>query len=96
MLRNDVLPIVDFQNAFIQAKKSLSDNLQEYLSFNDNNVFISRFPVLQYPTKVVSFNPEKSPNIKGVLTGIKGQYLIFDAKNVINIRKYEGYEVEIT
>ena len=51
------------------------------------------YPVLQYPTKVSSFNLDKTPLIEGKLLGIKGQYLIFDS-GVINIRKYSGYELE--
>ena len=51
------------------------------------------FPVDHYPTKVKSFNFDKSPEVAGVLQGIKGQYLIFDT-GVINIRKFTGYEVE--
>lgn len=96
MLRNDVLQIASFQDAFNLVRKSLSSELQQYLSFNDNTIFLARFPVLQYPSKIVSFNPEKSPSIEGVLTGIKGQYLMFDAKKVMNVRKFEGYEVVIT
>lgn len=96
MLRNDVLQLADFQDAFNLVQKSLSDEFQEYLYLADKNTFIGRFPVLQYPRKIVSFNPEKTPCIEGVLTGIKGQYLMFDSKNVINIRKFEGYEVLIS
>jgi hypothetical protein len=51
------------------------------------------YPVQQYPTKVVSLNFDKQPNIEGILLGIKGQYLIFDI-GVINIRKFTSYEVE--
>jgi len=52
------------------------------------------YPVLQYPSKVKSFNFDKEPLVSGILEGIKGQYLIFDS-GVINIRKYSGYEVEM-
>jgi hypothetical protein len=52
------------------------------------------YPVLQYPSKVKSFNFDKEPLVSGILEGIKGQYLIFD-NGVINIRKYSGYEVEV-
>ena len=95
MLRNEVLPAADFQEAYNRAQTSLTVELRKYLCSNDS-VFTSRFPVLQYPSKIISFNPEKSPYIEGVLTGIKGQYLMFDAEKVINIRKFEGYEVVIT
>ena len=33
--------------------------------------------------------------IEGTLTGIKGQYLMFDYLNVLNIRKHQGYVVSI-
>ena len=53
-----------------------------------------RYPVLHYPSKVSSFNLDKQAEIKGVLQGIKGQYLIFDS-GVINMRKYAGYELTV-
>ena len=52
------------------------------------------YPVLQYPVKVKSFNFDKTPQISGVLNGVKGQYLIFD-NGVINIRKFAGYTVDV-
>lgn len=52
------------------------------------------YPVSQYPVKVSSFNFDKTPEVSGVLNGIKGQYLIFD-KGVINMRKFSGYQVEM-
>ena len=54
-----------------------------------------RYPVLEYPTKVTSFNLDKNPVAGGILLGIKGQYLIFDA-GVINMRKYGGYQLSLT
>lgn len=51
------------------------------------------YPVLEYPTKVTSFNFDKQPVVEGVLKGIKGQYLILDT-GVINIRKFGAYHVE--
>lgn len=95
MLRNDVLEDVDFQESFNTALGSIPDKLKNYLHL-DTSIFKGRYPVLEYPVKVVSFNQEKSPSISGVLNGIKGQYLLFDANNVINIRKYQGYEVRVT
>lgn len=53
------------------------------------------YPVIEHPTKVVSFNMDKNPVVEGQLMGIKGQYLIFDT-GVINIRKYTAYEVELS
>ena len=54
------------------------------------------FPVLRYPEKVKSLNLEKTPDFRGVLKGIKGQYLIFEDNTVFNIRGSEGYYVSLT
>lgn len=51
------------------------------------------FPVQQYPVKVTSLNFDKTPEISGVLQGIKGQYLILD-RGVLNVRKFGGCHVE--
>jgi hypothetical protein len=53
------------------------------------------FPVDTYPVKIKSFNLDKNPEVSGILQGVKGQYLLLDT-GVINIRKFSGYEVEIT
>lgn len=60
----------------------------------DEEVLNIAFPVLEYPTKITSFNFDKNPEVTGTLMGIKGQYLIFD-NGVINIRKFGSYEVEV-
>lgn len=52
-----------------------------------------RYPVLSYPQKVTAFNFDKDPDVKGTITGIKGQYLLLDT-GVINIRKFTSYQVE--
>ncbi len=52
------------------------------------------YPVLEYPRVVKSFNLDKTPSVGGTLTGIKGQYLIFDT-GVINMRKYGGYQLSL-
>lgn len=52
------------------------------------------YPVLNYPLKVSSFNFDKTPEVSGVLQGIKGQYLILDT-GVINMRKFTAYQVAI-
>jgi hypothetical protein len=53
------------------------------------------YPVLQYPNKVNSLSLDKTPQFQGKLTGIKGQYLLFDDGTVFNIRGSEGYVVTI-
>lgn len=53
------------------------------------------YPVNRYPDKVKSFNLDTNPEVSGILEGIKGQYLLLDS-GVINVRKYSGYEVELS
>lgn len=50
------------------------------------------YPVKVWPEKIKTHNLDKTPEVEGVLEGIKGQYLILDT-GVINIRKFTGYEV---
>ena len=55
--------------------------------------FAFSYPVLRYPDKLTAFNLDKQPDIRGILLGIKGQYLIFE-DGVLNLRKHGGYELE--
>lgn len=50
------------------------------------------YPVQVWPEKIKTHNLDKTPEVEGVLEGVKGQYLILDT-GVINIRKFTGYEV---
>lgn len=53
------------------------------------------YPILEFPSKIQSINLEKTPNVSGVLMGIKGQYLIFDC-GVINIRNIAGFNLTMS
>lgn len=75
--------IAALQQRFPDQIKSLQEVVQEF-----------RYPVLQYPQKIKSFNLDQSPDVAGTLLGIKGQYLLFDT-GVINIRKFTAYQVEL-
>ncbi|APJ05096.1 hypothetical protein AXG55_05445 [Silvanigrella aquatica] len=44
--------------------------------------------------KYKSINLDKNPEIEGVITGIKGQYLFF-GEQVFNMRRHEGYVVNM-
>ncbi|OPX56681.1 Protein of unknown function [Oceanospirillum multiglobuliferum] len=60
----------------------------------DAQPFVFQYPIEHYPTKVSALSLDKTPEITGVLQGIKGQYLILDT-GVLNIRKFNAYEVEL-
>jgi hypothetical protein len=67
---------------------------EDAIELLDAPVIELNFPVEQYLEKISSFNFDKTPEVSGVLQGIKGQYLIFD-KGVINIRKFGSYQVSL-
>jgi len=62
----------------------------------DDAIFKIIYPVKNFPEKVNSLGFDKQPLIKGVLAGVKGQYLIFDGGNVFNVRTHTGYQVNLT
>jgi len=66
----------------------------ELLPEAERQVRTFRYPVRRWPEKVSSLNLDKTPEVGGVLEGIKGQYLIFES-GVINLRKYSGYRLEV-
>jgi hypothetical protein len=68
-------------------------DLRDFISDNDE-VFEFNYPIEKYPSKVKSINLEKVNSYSGILSGIKGQYLIFEDESVINLRKYTGYELQ--
>jgi len=72
----------------------VSSEYQQYL-LSSNEITEITYPVLEYPKKITSTNLDKSQVISGTLTGIKGQYLIFNNETVINIRRHGGYKIEI-
>jgi hypothetical protein len=71
------------------------DELKQYIS-SDNTVTEIKYPVTKYPNKVKSVKLERTPNIVGVLLGIKGQYLLLDEDRVFNIRSHEGFISELS
>ena len=95
MLKNQV-PELDLQAEAKAAVEQYQAALQPLIGSVPEplaaNPYVFDYPVLQYPTKVTSLNPDKQPLIEGQLLGIKGQYLLLDS-GVINLRKFAGYVV---
>lgn len=94
MLKNDT-PEVDLVAEKERIKPLLPKEVQEYYIENSKKEYKIDFPVLKYPDKVNSLNLTKTPNYKGKLMGVKGQYLIFEDNTVFNVRNYEGFVVDI-
>jgi hypothetical protein len=94
MLKNDV-PDLDLLSERAKLLPLLPKEVSEYFRPEKEDLYKIHFPVLQYPSKITSLNLDKSPNYSGKLTGIKGQYLLFEDGTVFNVRTYEGYVVQM-
>jgi hypothetical protein len=94
MLTNN-FEYVDLIAERLKVENLIPTEVQEYFYLHKNYLYEMHYPVLEYPTKVNSLSLEKSPNFKGKLTGIKGQYLIFEDGTVFNIRSSEGFIVQL-
>jgi hypothetical protein len=95
MLINKVDTVTSLLEMKIKAKEIVKKEFIKYF-IDDNSITELNFPVIEYPEKVNSFSFDKENTITGKLMGIKGQYLIFDGGRVLNIRKHNGYEVELS
>jgi hypothetical protein len=95
MLKNDI-PQVDLLKEKASLQYLIPKEVQEFYHIEKENLYELHYPVLSYPTKVTSLNLDKSPNYSGKLSGIKGQYLLFEDGTVFNVRTFEGYVVRIT
>lgn len=90
--RNEEVDLLDLKDELIEE---LPEDFHHFIS-DDDVIYELEYPVDTYPSKVKSMNFDKTPVVSGVLTGIRGQYLIFDHHNVINIRKFTGYNITLT
>jgi hypothetical protein len=95
MLQNKTNPTVNLHEEKINAYQLLPAELKQYLH-SDNRIWQLNYPVNSFPEKITSVTFDKDPVIAGVLNGIKGQYLIFTDGRVLNIRKHNGYFLEIS
>ena len=64
------------------------------LGFSQGTI-LSYAVALSYPEKIKSLDLLKVDRIQSRLIAIKGQYLLFDDNTVLNIRKHNGYVLEI-
>ncbi|TFH23666.1 MAG: DUF2797 domain-containing protein [Bacteroidia bacterium] len=86
---------MDLVSEKARLKAMVPEELRSYLTENESVIELT-YPVERYPEKIRSLDFDKDPMVSGVLTGIKGQYLMFDQDRVINVRKFGGYLVQLT
>ena len=94
MLQNEVLDM-DLLTEKTRIYDFLPEEVKPYFNADLDEHLILNYPVLERPKKVTGLNLDKTPNFKGKLIGIQGQYLIFHDGTVFNVRSFEGYVVEI-
>ena len=92
MLKNEIAH-VDLTAKRTEIIKLVPDEYQEYLLTKEEILNIE-CPVNEYPSKVKSLSFDKTPVIEGRLMGIKGQYLLFEDGQVLNMRKHQAYVLE--
>tara|TARA_B100001287_G_C22473439_1_gene430794 strand:+ start:233 stop:529 length:297 start_codon:yes stop_codon:yes gene_type:complete len=92
MLKNIQDEDIDLEEEKWKCHDLLPEDMQQYF-LEDDDVVELNFPVQNYPQKISSLSLEKNPSIKGILTGVKGQYLMFDEQFVFNVRRHTSFEV---
>ena len=95
MLTNEVgqTDLIAKKTELLSEIPDLIETLRAKL-LDDETINIS-YPVIKYPTKIVSLSFDKTPNISGILEGIKGQYLLLDS-GVLNLRKFSSYHIGLS
>jgi hypothetical protein len=94
MLKNTVAEI-DLVQEKKKAKELVNASMMQYFT-DDNAITFLDYPALDFPKKVQSLSFDKQAKVDGILTAIKGQYLIFDHQRVFNVRKHTGYSTKLT
>jgi len=94
MLKGEVKREVDLLEEKQKAMRLLSGELQQYVSDVDDITTI-QYPLEGHPVKVKSISFDKIADHTGILSGIKGQYLIFEDGQVFNVRKHNGYLAQL-
>lgn len=94
MLKNEVAQNINLVEEKNKVINLLPRELQKYAE-PDNDITSIVYPVEEFPEKIKSIGFDKIPKIVGQLSGIKGQYLIFENGTVLNVRKHNGYYIKI-
>lgn len=75
-------------------KEYIPEDYKKYISL-DNRVVSIHYP---FNTEISNFNSvllEKQLEVTGTLAGIKGQYIIFNSGQTINLRRHNGYLISL-
>jgi hypothetical protein len=94
MLKNEIALNINLLEEKQRVYRLLPSELKKYFE-PDNTITEMIYPAESFPLKIKSIGFDKTPAIEGTLKGIKGQYLIFNDDSVLNIRKHNGYFLQV-
>ncbi|ASB49015.1 DUF2797 domain-containing protein [Alkalitalea saponilacus] len=89
---DEALDLLKFRKEAIEL---LSSGMQQFVD-EDDSIYSLKYPVQKYPIKPVTVTFDKERSFSGTLSGIRGQYLLFEDEQVLNIRRHNGYRVSLS
>jgi hypothetical protein len=92
----DVESGVDLHEVKQTVIERLGASRKSFILQDETTIHSFTYPRLDaFDLKLTSWSLDKLDKLEGTLTGVKGQYLLFD-EGVLNIRKHAGYEVQVS
>lgn len=85
---------LDLKNEKRNISKYISNELKQYITV-DNFITEIIYPYKNSLPDYSQINLDNKNEFSGILEGIKGQYLILSNGGVLNVRKHNGFLVEI-
>lgn len=85
------LDLISEKNSITQY---IPDELKKFITV-DNYITEIVYPYKNSLSDFSQINFDNTNDFEGILEGIKGQYLILSNGGVLNVRKHNGYQVEI-
>lgn len=92
MVTNHINEDLDLAHYRQEALDLLTPGMHRFRC-DDDQVYNFNYPVSAYPKNPQTISLDKTPVVEGLLSGIKGQYLLLDGDRVLNVRRHSGYEI---
>lgn len=85
---------INLKNEKQRVSQLIPEDLRQYITIDN---FITEIEYSNKPKQVnyAQLNLEKEPDFSDILVGIKGQYLMFENGKALNVRRHNGYLVNI-
>ncbi|MCL6547865.1 MAG: DUF2797 domain-containing protein [Alicyclobacillus sp.] len=91
---DEALP-ADLRGVKREVTERLPDDFRSHV-LGDDTVYRFFYPRLpEFSIRTTSLNLDREPVVEGVLSGVKGQYLLFD-HGVFHVKRHSGYRVQVS